>query len=184
MTKRVYDLEDEYYVWLCVSIKANRDANTTYVELTRALYNKDFKWHVPNDDNRAIEARNLREKFCESIGIEYDYEYWDRPANMLELIIALAYRCENIMVDMADEKEMSDWFWIMMQNCGLEKFDDNIWEHSNADYVVEEILNKIINRKYQKNGRGGLFPMRKDTKDQRKVELWYQMNTYLVENYY
>ena len=184
MIKGETDLKNEYYVWLCVSIKANRDARTTYRELTKDLFNKNFTWFVPNDDNRAFEAKNLREKFCEELNLEFDYDYWDYPASMLELIIALAYRCENLMADTADEKEMSDWFWMLMGNVGLDLYTDRDYDYCSESISVDEILDRIINRKYQRDGRGGLFPMRKDTKDQRKVELWYQMNTYLVENYY
>ena len=46
------------------------------------------------------------------------------------------------------------------------------------------ILNKIIDRGYSRRGVGGLFPLKYSKNDQRKVELWYQMHSYLIENYY
>jgi hypothetical protein len=49
---------------------------------------------------------------------------------------------------------------------------------------LTEILEKVINRTYHSSGKGGLFPLKHAEKDQTEVELWYQMNTYLVENYY
>jgi hypothetical protein len=145
---------------------------------------KEFRWSVPNDDNRAFEGKNLREKFCDEEGVEYVDEYFDSPVSMLELIIALAYRCESIMADQNDNMSMKDWFWTMLTNAGLDKFTDDAYHKMFGKQVVDEILNRIIDRRYHRNGSGGLFPLRFCKKDQRKIELWYQMSSYLVENYY
>ena len=49
---------------------------------------------------------------------------------------------------------------------------------------IDEILNKFIDRTYRASGYGGLFPLRHSKEDQRKVEIWYQMAAYLIENGY
>jgi hypothetical protein len=169
---------EEYYAWLYDIISDNM-ISKTYWQLSKALYRKEFKWFIPNDDNRAYEGRNLREKFCEELDIEYDLQDFEDGVSMLELIMALAYRCESIMADTID-RPMADWFLKLLENAGLTRYDDDNYD----DLMVDEILTKIIERTYRRNGWGGLFPLRKDKKDQRKVELWYQMNAYLVENYY
>ena len=33
------------------------------------------------------------------------------------------------------------------------------------------------------NGTGGLFPLKRPRVNQRRVEVWYQMSEYLMENY-
>jgi hypothetical protein len=48
---------------------------------------------------------------------------------------------------------------------------------------VNQILTNLVERTYQKNGKGGLFPLKQPAKDQRRVEIWYQMAAYLNENY-
>jgi hypothetical protein len=88
---------------------------------------------------------------------------------------------------MADEmagREMYEWFWKILENAGLDLYDDGAFYGHHGNTEVNEILNKIINREYRRDGKGGLFPLKRTNKDQRKVELWYQMNEYLVENYY
>jgi hypothetical protein len=45
--------------------------------------------------------------------------------------------------------------------------------------VVDEILERVIGRTYRPDGRGGFFPLRYAEKDQREVELWYQLNAYV-----
>ena len=40
-----------------------------------------------------------------------------------------------------------------------------------------------VERRYKRSGEGGLFPLKNAAKDQRKVEIWYQLSSYLLENY-
>lgn len=172
-----------YYIWLCDLININQ-RNRSYFLLIKELHRKQFTWFVPNDDNRAFEGKNLRERFCKELNIEYDYEYFPSTASMLELIIALAYRCEEIMIDRRDNMPMVEWFWKLLSNVELDKFTDEDYYDMNGPAFVDDILTRIIRRTYSRNGGGSLFPLRHPKKDQRKVELWYQMNYYLVENYY
>jgi hypothetical protein len=180
MNDRLYEM---YYSWLCELIRVKQD-NKSYWLLANALHEKEFKYFVPNDDNRAYEGKNLREKFCDENNIEYAYDEFPVEVSMLEVIIALAYRCESIMADEMAGREMYEWFWKILENAGLDLYDDGAFYGHHGNTEVNEILNKIINREYRRDGKGGLFPLKRTNKDQRKVELWYQMNEYLVENYY
>jgi hypothetical protein len=38
-----------------------------------------------------------------------------------------------------------------------------------------------VNREYDPDGRGGLFPLDGTHANQREVELWYQMQAYIIE---
>ena len=49
------------------------------------------------------------------------------------------------------------------------------------DYV-EDIVQKFLDRKYSRNGDGGLFTVNRSRYDLRSVEIWYQMCWYLDEN--
>jgi protein involved in sex pheromone biosynthesis len=126
----------------------------------------------------------LREQFCDENGIEYDLDDFPEEVSMLELVIGLAYRCHDIMEDSVDDMKMSDWFWKILSNIGLDKFTDDAFYGLKGQDLVKKILDIVIDRKYERSGKGGLFPLKRSKKDQRKVELWYQMNEYLVENYY
>lgn len=176
---------DEYYEWL----KEMVDSSEQYQLLIEALHEKEFRYFVPNDDNRAFEGRQLREQFCDEMNIEYVESYFDFECTMLEMLIALSFRCEAIMSDKEFNVKAEEWFWKILHNVGLDDFTDDyyVWDafapNWNAD-EVDDILERIINRTYDKDGSGGLFPLNKSRKDQRKVEIWYQMNVYLVENYF
>lgn len=183
MTKEQFVINDNYYSWLCNLVDITQ-TGTSYWLLANDLYRKEYKWFVPNDDNRAAEAKNLREKFCYEMNIDYDYDAFSEEVSMLELIIGLAYRCESIMADQDDSLEMMDWFWKLLMNVGLDPFTDDKYYELRGHVIVDQILDRVINRTYDRDGRGGLFPLNRDRKDQRKIELWYQMSAYLVENYY
>jgi hypothetical protein len=88
------------------------------------------------------------------------------------------------MEDQDDDMKMCDWFWKMLENIGLNGCTDETYLDDWNDRYVDQILEKIIERGYGRDGKGGLFPLKRARKDQRKVELWYQMSNYLVENYY
>jgi hypothetical protein len=175
-------LQQEYYNWLCDLIHVNQEHKSYWV-LAQALHKKSFRWFVPNDDNRAFEAKELRGKFCDENRLEYYYDSFPEDPSMLELTIALAYCCESTMVDQG-YGDVVDWFWRIMSNVGLDKFTDDDYFDYGGNAEVNRILDRINDRTYHRDGRGSLFPLRKAKKDQRKVELWYQMSAYLVENYY
>jgi hypothetical protein len=88
------------------------------------------------------------------------------------------------MANQIDDLRMVDWFWMMLGNAELDGFTDEAFYALRGHILVDKILNRILDRTYKRDGIGGLFPLKHPKKDQRRVELWYQMNAYLVENYY
>ena len=177
------ELISAYHFWFCDLINTNQSTRS-YTLLTKKLEDTYFSWTVPNDDNRAYEGTNLRERFCDENNIRYVCEYFNDECSMLELIVALAYRCESIMADQYGNMPMTKWFWDMMGNIGLSKFTDEVWTAIDGDLNVDRILREVNDWTYRRNGQGSLFPLNHAKQDQRKVELWYQLNAYLLENYY
>jgi hypothetical protein len=172
-------LADNYYEWLCNLIDVEQEG-ASYWKLTNDMQSKPFYWTVPNDDNRAYDGKLLRTDFCDAMDIEYNYDDFDQETSMLELIIGVAYRCESITIQHGRGFKMIDWFWRLLDNCGLGKCTDDNYDE---EYVCCT-LEAIIKRTYKRDGYGGLFPLKKANQDQRKIEIWYQMHAYLNENYY
>ena len=110
---------------------------------------------------------------------EDEQHYWmELDCSMLEMLIALARR-----VSFESYSTATDWFWCMIQNLELGKYTDDIYEVSIME-EVEEALKNLNARNYGADGSGGLFPLRKPAMDQRRVEIWYQMQAYLLEGEY
>lgn len=144
--------------------------------LAVALYQKEFTWFVHNDDNRVEDGKELREDFLDETGTERDRDWMEQGCSMLEMLIALSRRAAFE----ADE-EPFEWFWILIDNLELRPFvDEAFTDDFNVD--VDVILDRVIDRTYEPDGRGGLFPLRHADRDQREVEIWYQLSAYLMEN--
>jgi len=76
------------------------------------------------------------------------------------------------------DSSISYWFWDLAKNIGIDGFND---ASHYEDCDVEEILYGVMFRQYEPDGTGGFFPLRHPRKDQRGVELWYQLNSYVSE---
>ena len=152
------------------------------------LYDTEFVWdkRIPMDENRAKDGVFLREEFSSEWGLEEpeSARYW--PCSFLEFLVALSRRIENqIMYDPESDTDASTWFWEMMGNSGLDRCNDD-WMLSQdymAHMMVSEMVNKVMYRRYSPTGEGGLFPLRDPEMDQRRIQIWDQMNEYFWENY-
>lgn len=92
---------------------------------------------------------------------------------MFELLVGLSRR-----LSFEAEGRVHQWFWILLNNIGLAGCNDKAeWD----DKEVDAILDQVICRTYKPDGRGGLFPLNKPTQDQTQVELWYQLQAYILE---
>ena len=172
-------LEELYFRWLYSQVGSvkTRLKSKTYWGLLRQLHTKEFVWFIPNDDNRVMDGLQLRADFCAESGIEAVDEGWAAiGCSFLEMVIALTRR-----LSFEAEGEPLMWFWKLMRNLELTVWTDD------QKIPVEEIsekLDRVIWRTYEPNGRGGLFPIKNPDRDQTQVELWYQLNGYLMDNDY
>lgn len=168
-------LDELYLTWLYSQVGSVDSTNPSrnYWELLRLLYTKEFVWIIPNDDNRAKDGLDLRREFVDQENVNVDRGWMLMPCSMLELLIVLSRE-----LSFQTEREPFDWFWYLIETLKLEVYNDNT---RIPERKVDGILNRVIWRTYNRNGSGGLFPLRRATEDQRDVELWYQLNAYLLE---
>ena len=176
--------DQQYLLWLCrkagLRVRNYRD-RATYRNLARVLQNEKYGWFVPNDDNRLKDGMSLREEYCDYMG-EWN-ETWisHSPCTMLEFLVALS---ERIWYEADDCDHPSIWFHRLLENIDLLRCNDQVWEidHKGELEYVRSVVDRINYRTYSPNGEGGLFPLKHTDQDQRKVEVWYQMSAYLLEN--
>jgi hypothetical protein len=77
------------------------------------------------------------------------------------------------------EGDVPYWFWHLVNNMGLLGFNDR---SKFPQQEVEDRTSIVIWRTYDPDGNGGLFPLRGTRNDQRKVEIWYQLSEYLLQD--
>lgn len=143
------------------------EPDDTTLFLFRELDNIPFEVLVDMDENRVYDAMNMRAQ----AGL-----LDDRGVSLLEILVELSYYMAFARENLVRDSSMERWFFEMLRNAGLDEFSS-----------VEEIQRagkRIVRREYDENGVGGLFPMVKTTRmDQREVELWMQMQEYLIQRY-
>lgn len=168
------ELENKYFEWLYSKIEL---PHRPYWSLARKLHKKEFVWLVANDDNRVEDGRELRYVFSYETGTMLTPAWHSFGVSMLEVLIALSERLAFLA-----ERTPREWFWELMANLDLEQFSDERYT-KRKEREIDRILDRVIWRTYSYSGEGGLFPLEFPTQDQRKVELWYQMNAYIVAQY-
>lgn len=162
---------DPYFEWLVDMATYNRYPSGTYDKLLEHLYNTEFIFTLPRDENRAIDGIHLRRRF----NLEYA-ESDDSPCSVLEMMIALAVRCEEeYMDDPSVGDRTRQWFWRMVTSLGLGSMTDDRYDSD----LVSDILEQFLNREYGYDGRGGLFRMNNPPRDLTTVEIWKQLCWYL-----
>lgn len=179
MSKTLDILNKRYFEWMCqlVCDKKHSDG-ASYQKLLSYLHDRDFTYTLEFDGNRAADGIDLRYRFA------YEHHYDDTfvldcldrgSCSVLEMMVALAAKCEEYM----DDPEIGDqtwrWFWDMVASLGLSGMTDLYFD----EVRTARIITKFLNRNYAPNGKGGLFTIRHRQNDLREVEIWHQMCWYL-----
>lgn len=170
-------INNEYFEYLYELIDAKRfSRRVSYRKLLMHLHDIEFTWSVPFDDNRADDGIQLRRRFAlmrDDISV---IDYISGPCSVLEMMVALAVRCEEtIMDDTSYGNRTGQWFWGMIHNLGLSPMNDSKFDRD----VVDDIIARLLNREYEPDGTGGLFTIRHCDRDLRTVEIWRQLSWYL-----
>lgn len=179
MTQR--QIENDYFEWMhdlvCGDIYKK---DNSYRMLLEYLHDVEFTYSIRKDSNRARDGVDLRFRFADEYFPEFTYDEIEDmlpgPCSVLEMMVALAIRCEEtIMDDPGYGNRMAQWFWKMIVSLGLGAMTDRRFDISHVENVVE----RFLTREYEPDGRGGLFRIRDCERDLRDVEIWIIMLWYL-----
>jgi hypothetical protein len=166
---------EDYLRWLEPQIRDEQDDHSrSYWELLGLMFNKEFVWLVPNDDNRIVDGLDLRMEFCDEQDISSDALRDLGPCSFLEVLIGLSRR-----LAFAAGGRAPGWAWQLLSNLELHRMADPLDRRKARK--AEEILDAVIWRTYLPNGQGGFFPLIDFEEDQTQVELWYQMSAFIRE---
>jgi hypothetical protein len=171
-------IDRDYFKWLTSQIEIRN--NRSYNELFRRLQDTEFVWIVPNDDNRVYDGLTLRTDFLgedDGIPVEQILRFpvrYGEGASVLEVIIGLSRR-----LSFNAGGEAPFWAWKLIENLHLGSKFDPLNKRKLEE--IDDILERLIWRTYERNGEGGFFPLNWSGDDQRKIEIWYQMNAYMSE---
>ena len=176
------ELNNDYFEWMYQLVCDQWPVkHVSYRKLLMYLHTKDFVYSIGMDKNRAEDGMDLRYRF----GDEFDIPdpiiatvLDNRPCSIFEMMLALSIRCEEHIMDDPDVgNRTGQWFWGMVINLGLDSMTDSKFDKR----VVDQVIDRLLNHEYRKNGEGGLFTVNRLRHDMRSTEIWYQAMWYLDE---
>jgi len=142
---------DSYFLWLCKLVGVEKGEDTYYMLLKR-LHSKEFSWYVPNDDNRASDGIKLRDTWVDTAGLGYyELDILEGPCSVLEMLIGLSFRINEILSDADSTDDVGPWFWEMVNNLGLGSFNDAAYISKGGHFAVEMKMLNMVERRYGSN---------------------------------
>lgn len=176
------DLMNEYFERMYHLVYNKKQYNKlSFRKLLYFLHSVDFYPMMEMDDNRRIDGIDFRYRFGYENGYsdEYIKRYLDvRECSVLEMMIALSFKVEEQITDnYLYGDRTGQWFWTMIVNLGLGKMDDSNFDEN----YCFEVIDQFLSRRYESNGKGGLFYIEKPRRDLRDVDIWCQFMWHLDE---
>lgn len=157
-------INNDYFNFICGIVEGPR----VYRELLSYLHSREFVWLIEDDANRASDGIYLRYRYDSM----YQYSVPPEPCTVLEMMVALALRCEEtIMCDPEYGDRTKQWFWCMIKSLGLWGMTDDCF----VPQIASSIIDDFLNREYKRNGKGGLFTITYSHRDLTKIPIWTQM---------
>lgn len=166
----------QYLIWRC-----GLQRNNKYGRLYMVLHNIEFTWIIDRDDNREGDGVELRDDY----DIPYPWRsveseaFFERPCSVMEMLVGLSIRVDNEFIGDPAEEHPEIFFMEMIKNLKLDRFIGDRYQKED----VIRIVKRWLDRNFDRDGRGSPFPVYKDHRDQRKLEIWDQMNSYINEKY-
>lgn len=161
----------DYETWLEDQVGLR---NCGYSNLFRVLANTDFTYQMTLDRNRELAGLQLRDRYSYEAGI-YLSDVAEGPCSVLEMLVALC-------LDMCDQSLVTDpkvFFLDILGNLEVyEEYDGNF-----SEYYVKRRLDIWLERKYSRNGKGGILITKQPNVDMRKLDIWSQMSVFLNDFY-
>lgn len=173
-------VREDYFEWMYKLVCEGRyDGINAYRKLLRHLHNTNFVGTNRSDNDRVHDGIGLRHRFATRYD-KFPYNYVSRSlegeCSLLEMMIALAIRCEEtIMSDARLGDRTAFWFWKMINTLELGGMTDSNYDEIHVDWV----LCRFENRDYAPDGTGGLFKVRGTNYDFRRMTIWKQMCCFL-----
>ena len=164
----------EYGLWLVHRVGFRKFG---YMQLMDQLHNTPFIYILERDQNRADDGIVLREEFYREKDIDIGvYDHRD-DCSVLEMLVALAIRITDEYIGDPAEIHPEQIFWEMIGNLGLNWYRDKRYNDDDVEFILDDWLNRC----FEPDGRGSIFPLKHPHQDQRRIEIWSQMNAYLSE---
>lgn len=173
---------DDYFLWLCGIINLDFDRYSTLIYI---LQDMDFVWVLDRDSGRSSDGLALREEYYHQTFDDW-VMLWEKSCTVLEALIGLARTMDAMLIDENTSDRTRVWFWEFIRNLGLKKYTNQYIETlfvEEREFDIQSIVMVWMNRDFDVDGTGSVFPLKNPRRDQREETMIYQLNSYILENY-
>ena len=170
------DNTKSYFNWL---VSVVQHPFHDFSPLLWELFQTKFIPLVPHDENRIEDVFALRERYVKETRGRFQTAL---IPSIFEVMITLSNRMWVVGYNPEDDMDPASWFWRLIDNLGFGEYYGEFPDAATRDDIIER-LEVLVNREYDHNGSGGLFPLGYPEEDQTEVEVYYQMQAWMGENY-
>lgn len=159
---------ESYFEWL---YRISFGENHEWYDVMLDLNEVSFRWDpmIKYDENRALDGLQLRRDFLFSEGMTRETRDIDVvPASFFEVYVGLGKKMAHLL----DRDLRSSMSYLMSIGPFMPYFEP---------IQAFEAADRVMDRSYAYNGEGGLFPLQNPPRDQRLVELLYQLNLHVLD---
>ena len=138
-------INEAYVKWLFDLVcKGRFPKQVSYNRLLTHLDGTRFIFTSPYDQDRAKDGIDLRYRFAidHDLDPEVTMDILGGQCSVLEMMIALAIRCEDFMDDPRVGNRTRQWFWGMVKSLGLDSMTDDQYD----ERYVRAVLTRFLNR--------------------------------------
>ena len=174
--------QEKYFEFLLEAVELD-DRVDRFSMLLEYLFDVQFEvnGHYPLDEDRVQNGLSMREKYAEEYvnerKIDRFLDSFNDGISVLEFFISLSDKMsETIYFD----SHLSEFFWQIIDNLGLDCMNDDEFDQE----IVNDILRKLFDRKYSRDGSGGgMFYIPNCEFDLTKMDFFRQSQIWLSKNF-
>lgn len=162
-------LVESYFEWLLDFVCQEDYENANNIDICRELFETEFRWLIDRDENRAAWGVELRYRFCVENDIyAQNHDYLGLGScSVLEMMVALAIKMDDILYDDNYGCRIYRWFWMFLENLGV--------KNGRKCPDLSHKLDIFMDREYTFEGYGNIIQLPNTKTDLRNVEIWYQI---------
>lgn len=159
-----------------------------YEGVLRVLHDIPFTWIIHADDSRSGDAVTFRQyEFLDQLEISADTNMvalgqWATAApSCLEVLLACARRWQFYF----GGPSVPYYFTKMFNNMGFNQFPGRALGPAEQNQI-REMVDIWLTRQFYPNGLGSPWPLNRgfnEVEDQRRIDIWSQMNAYSAEHF-
>lgn len=159
---------------------------TRYHLLVQKLMSIPFIVTLERDQNRVMDALDMRNRLCAGYGGVANLVVEPDQASVFEVMYTLAEKMSDSTRSFVADNSVAYWLIRIFDNLGLADLSDDVFEALDGFEVTDRAIDFAMERQYDALGNGGFYPLKNTARNRKRdmpnVELWYQMQYWLGEN--